>query len=181
MKKHLFQLSTLAGLISLVSCISDEENLDAIFERDKQTIRQFAENYDEEYIRREDFGETGIIVLFLEESVEGPSPSFETDTLYVDYIGSRLDGTVFDTSIDSVAQENNIHNPNRDYAPFRISPDVGVIQGWYAALSLMKEGDRVLALIPSAYAYGNQSPSPLIPPNTILKFEMDLVRVAKPN
>jgi FKBP-type peptidyl-prolyl cis-trans isomerase len=181
MKKHIWQLLTLIGLITLASCISDDENMDAIFERDKQSIREFVENYDEEYIRREDFGETGIVVLFLEESEEGPTPNFDSDTLYVDYIGSRLDGAVFDTSIDSVAQDNDIHNPNREYAPFRISPDVGVIQGWYAALSVMKEGDKVLAIIPSAYAYGNQSPSPLIPPNTILKFEMDLVKVAKPD
>ncbi|WP_114748035.1 FKBP-type peptidyl-prolyl cis-trans isomerase [Pleomorphovibrio marinus] len=182
MKKHVWQLFVLFGLVAaLASCISDDENVEANFERERQTIQEFVQSYDEEYIRRVDVGETGVVLLFLEESEEGLRPdNFNTDTLYVDYIGSLLDGTVFDTSIESVAEENDIHNPNREYGPFRVSPEQGVIQGWYAALSEMKEGDKVLAVIPSIYAYGNQSPSPLIPPNTILKFEMDLVRVAKP-
>ncbi len=182
MKKHIWQLLTLTGLLTLVSCISDDENLDAIFEKEKQTIQQFVQNYDVEYIRREDIGDTGVVVLFLEESEEGLTPNFDTDTLYVDYIGARLvDEMVFDTSIESVAQDNDIHNPNRDYAPFRLSPQDRVIDGWYLGLSEMKEGDRALVIIPSAFAYGNQSPSPLIPPNTILKFEMELVKVAKPD
>jgi FKBP-type peptidyl-prolyl cis-trans isomerase len=180
MKKHVWQLSALIGLVALSSCISDDENVEANFEREKQTIQEFIQNFDEEYIRRVDLGETGVVVLFLEESEEGESPDFNTDTLYVDYIGSLINGTVFDTSLESVAQDNDIHNPNRDYRPFRFTPTQQVIQGWYLALSEMKEGDRTLTLIPSVYAYGTQSPSPLIPANSILKFEIDLIRVAKP-
>jgi len=37
------------------------------------------------------------------------------DVIVVDYVWKLTDGTVFDTSVESVAQESWVYNPNRDY------------------------------------------------------------------
>jgi FKBP-type peptidyl-prolyl cis-trans isomerase FkpA len=50
-----------------------------------------------------------------------------------------------------------------------------VIRGWQEGIPLLRKGGKALLLIPSALAYGPNSPSPLIPPNAVLIFEVDLV------
>ena len=96
------------------------------------------------------------------------------DTLAVDYTGMLLDGTVFDTSIEQTARDNGLYSESRTYEPYKLVLGVsGVIQGWTAALSRMKEGEKATALIPSYYGYGSQGAGS-IPPNSVLVFELDL-------
>lgn len=98
----------------------------------------------------------------------------------VDYTGYLLDGTVFDTSVEQVARDNDMHNPSRDYAPFPIILGYSdVIGGWHIALSQMKEGEKATVLIPSIYGYGPGG-SRSIRPNTVLAFDLELVEVIKP-
>jgi FKBP-type peptidyl-prolyl cis-trans isomerase FklB len=85
-----------------------------------------------------------------------------------------LDNTVFDTSLEQVARDNNLFDESRNYEPFALVLGVsGVISGWEGALSRMKEGEKATALIPSIYGYGNQGQGP-IPANSVLVFELDL-------
>lgn len=156
------------------SCISEEENLDAIHSQDLQNIEDYIQSVDFEYMKKETIGETGIVLLFTEVVEEGELPQVR-DSLDVDYTGKYLDETVFDTSVEQVAIDNDMHNPSRTYEPFRVVLGVsGVISGWHGVLSQMKEGEKVTALIPSAYAYGTQGRDP-IPPNTVLVFDMEVV------
>jgi FKBP-type peptidyl-prolyl cis-trans isomerase FklB len=86
-----------------------------------------------------------------------------------------LDNTVFDTSLEQVAKDNNLFNENRNYEPFEVVLGVSnVISGWHGALSIMKEGEKATALIPSTYGYGNRAQGP-IPANSVLVFELDLI------
>lgn len=50
-----------------------------------------------------------------------------------------------------------------------------VIRGWQEGIPLLRKGGKALLLIPSALAYGPNSPSALIPPNAVLIFEVELV------
>ncbi|SHM37351.1 FKBP-type peptidyl-prolyl cis-trans isomerase FklB [Cyclobacterium lianum] len=176
MKTSAFAWGLLPGLILLASCISEEENMDVIFEQDLQKIEEYIQTVDTEYMRRETVGETGIVLLFTEEVEEGELAEVR-DTLAVDYTGKLLDGTVFDTSVEQVAQDNGLLNPNRNYEPYGVILGVSnVINGWHWSLSRMKEGEKAIALIPSAYAYGSQAQGP-IPANSVLVFELDLVEV----
>lgn len=162
------------GTIS--SCISDEENMDVVFEQDLQKIEEYIQTVETEYMRRETVGETGIVLLFTEE-VESEELPQVRDTLVVDYTGKLLDGTVFDTSVEQVAQDNGLFNPNRTYEPFEVVLGMSsVINGWHWSLSQMKEGEKAIALIPSSYAYGSQANGP-IPANSVLVFELDLLEV----
>ena len=86
-----------------------------------------------------------------------------TDTVKVHYHGTLIDGTVFDSSVQ---RGEAIEFPlNR------------VIAGWTEGLQLMPVGSKFIFYIPSELAYGEQSPSPLIKPNSTLIFEVELLDV----
>jgi FKBP-type peptidyl-prolyl cis-trans isomerase len=86
-----------------------------------------------------------------------------TDTVKVHYVGTLLDGTVFDSS---VARGQPISFPLNQ-----------VIPGWTEGLQLMKVGDKFKFVIPANLAYGANSPSPAIPPNSTLVFEVQLLGI----
>jgi peptidylprolyl isomerase len=86
-----------------------------------------------------------------------------TDTVKVHYHGTLLNGTVFDSSVE---RGQPISFPlNR------------VIKGWTEGLQLMKVGDKFKFEIPPDLAYGPNSPSPKIPPNSTLVFEVELLGI----
>lgn len=92
---------------------------------------------------------------------KGKSPS-ATDMVTVHYKGTLIDGTEFDSSYKRNAP-----------ATFPVN---GVIKGWTEALQLMKEGSKWQLFIPANLAYG-ESGRPSIPPNSVLIFEVELIKV----
>jgi FKBP-type peptidyl-prolyl cis-trans isomerase len=167
-----------ALIVSLGSCINDQENVQNIHDRDLKAIADFMRDNPLPTVRVDQDAETGIVIMWLEENPAGRSPDLG-DSLWANYTGKYLDGRVFDTSIDSVARAHGVHNPNRKYEPFGVRLGVtGLISGFNYGLYHMKEGDKTVVLIPSAYAYGRQG-SGSIPPNTPLRFDLDMVKVAE--
>ncbi len=79
------------------------------------------------------------------------------------YEGKLTDGTVFDSS---VARGSPIDLPVG-----------GVIPGWVEGLQLMHVGEKYKLYIPSELAYGEQSPSPAIPANSVLVFDLELIGI----
>jgi len=96
------------------------------------------------------------------KSAEGRQPT-ENDVVTVHYEGSLTDGTVFDSSI-------------KRGSPIDL-PVGGVIPGWVEGLQLMHVGEKYKLYIPSELAYGEQSPSPLIPANSVLVFDLELLDI----
>jgi len=96
------------------------------------------------------------------KSAEGPQPTAD-DIVTVHYEGTLTDGTVFDSSI-------------KRGTPIDL-PVGGVIPGWVEGLQLMHVGEKYKLYIPSDLAYGEQSPSPLIPANSVLVFELELLDI----
>lgn len=87
----------------------------------------------------------------------------------VNYLGRFLDDKRFDGNID----ENWVPVPGRSVLTFTLG--VGqVIRGWDEGIALLNTGSRGTIYIPSALAYGPGG-RPGIPPNAILKFEVELV------
>ena len=101
----------------------------------------------------------------INHQTKGKSPK-ATDTVTVEYEGRLIDGTVF----DSTAMHGN--KP----ATFPLN---GVIPGWTEGLQLMNEGSNFTFYIPADLAYGDQSPSPLIPANSTLIFDVKLIKVGE--
>jgi FKBP-type peptidyl-prolyl cis-trans isomerase len=84
------------------------------------------------------------------------------DKVQVLYKGTLLNGQVFDENL-------------KDGISFPVGLGQ-VIPGWDEMLQLMKEGDKVKAIIPWNLAYGPRGNGP-IPPFSTLVFEMELVKV----
>lgn len=95
------------------------------------------------------------------KSGKGKSPK-ATDTVSVDYTGTLLDGSEFDSSV-------------KRGEPITMRVDQ-FIPGWKQALPLMKVGDKWMLYVPSSLAYGQQG-NQVIPPNSLLQFELELLEV----
>lgn len=90
------------------------------------------------------------------------------DLASVEYEGRLTNGTVFDST------------QNNDGKAFEVPVVEGtVIPGWIEALQNMKEGGEYTVYIPAELAYGAQSPTPKIPANSVLVFDMKVTKVQK--
>ncbi|BAN46991.1 FKBP-type peptidyl-prolyl cis-trans isomerase [Metapseudomonas resinovorans] len=96
------------------------------------------------------------------KKAEGAQPK-ATDVVTVHYEGKLTDGTVFDSSVQRGS-------------PIDL-PVNGVIPGWVEGLQLMHVGEKIKLYIPSELAYGEQSPSPAIPANSVLVFDLELLGI----
>jgi len=109
----------------------------------------------------------------------GPMPEYN-DVVDVAYKGYLLDGRVFDTSYEDVAKENNVFSEGREYAPYPLQlRKGGAIDGWVEAIGYLPEGSEATLYIPSTLAYGPSSMGGLIGPNTVLAFDVEIVKVSK--
>lgn len=98
------------------------------------------------------------------EAGTGAKPA-KTDTVTVDYTGTLIDGTVFDST-------QKTGKP----ATFQLSQ---VIPGWIEALQLMPSGSTWEIYVPAAQAYGPRGVGGPIGPNETLIFKIHLISVKK--
>ena len=82
------------------------------------------------------------------------------DTVWVNYKGTLLDGTVFDENEDTQFIANR------------------VIRGWTEGLGLLGEGGKATLYIPSDLAYGERG-NQAIEPNSTLIFDVEVLKVGK--
>lgn len=106
--------------------------------------------------------ETGLRYIELEEGT-GPAPQ-PGDIVQVHYTGTLEDGTEFDSSRD------------RDPLSFPLGQG-NVIPGWDEGIGLMNVGGKARLIIPPQLAYGAQGAGDVIPPNSTLIFEVELVGI----
>ena len=82
------------------------------------------------------------------------------DNVSVDYTGHTQDGKVFDTSIENVAKQNNIYDPQRKYQPLNFTVGKGeIIKGFDNGVIGMKVGDSKTLTIPPELGYGPMDPT----------------------
>jgi FKBP-type peptidyl-prolyl cis-trans isomerase FkpA len=105
--------------------------------------------------------ESGLQYEILEEG-DGPKPSAD-DIVRVNYEGRLIDGTIFDSSYE------------RDESA-EFSLDM-VIDGWSEGLQLMSVGSKYRLIMPSKLAYGESGAGAVIPPYSLLIFEVELLDV----
>jgi peptidylprolyl isomerase len=97
--------------------------------------------------------------------VEGSGAAAEDGKkLTVHYTGTLQDGTKFDSTVDR--------------GPFSFVLGSGlVIAGWDQGIKGMKVGGKRKLIIPPHLAYGSRSVGGVIPPNSTLVFEIELLKV----
>lgn len=131
--------------------VSAEENL-------KQGQAFLAENKNKEGVITT---ESGLQYIVLKEG-DGPHPKI-TDRVKAHYRGTLIDGTEFDSSY-------------KRGKPYTFSVR-GVIKGWIEAVQIMKVGSKYKLFIPSDIAYGKKGGGPIIGPNCVLIFELELLGI----
>ncbi len=87
------------------------------------------------------------------------------DRVVVHYHTWLVDGTLVDSSIERMKPY--------DFA-FGVS---SVIKGWEEIIPLMNEGDKFKVVIPQELAYGDESPTSLIPPGSTLIYELKILDI----
>ena len=104
----------------------------------------------------------------IDETVGTGATAGAGDTVTVNYVGALTNGTIFDASA------------NHGDEGFTFTLGAGqVIQGWDQGIVGMKEGGKRQLIIPASLAYGNQAIGNVIPANSTLVFEVELVKVQK--
>lgn len=88
-----------------------------------------------------------------------------TDRVKVDYVGTLIDGTEFDSTVKR--GEPVVFGVNQ------------VIPGWREALQLMDVGAKYRLVIPSELGYGETGAPPYIEPNSVLVFDVELLAIEK--
>ncbi|KAF8236968.1 peptidyl-prolyl cis-trans isomerase [Tricholoma matsutake] len=87
------------------------------------------------------------------------------DTVEIHYVGRLLDGTLFDSSRDRKT-------------PFVTKIGVGkVIKGWDEGVPQLSLGQKAILTATPDYAYGSRGFPPVIPANSTLKFEVELLKI----
>lgn len=138
-----------------------QEKMDAENAKAAQAGKDFlAENTKKEGITTT---ESGLQYQILSKGDGKGAKPVAQDIVKVHYTGTLIDGTVFDSSVERGT-------------PLDI-PVGAVIPGWQEGLQLMQVGDKFKFFIPSDLAYGPQSPSPMIPANAVLVFEVELINI----
>ena len=94
----------------------------------------------------------------------GESPVTE-DVVSVHYRGTLIDGTVFDSTLESgEPAEIPLHS---------------VIPGWTEGLCMMREGGKAKLYIPPDLAYGSRGAGSAIGPNSVIIFEVELLAIVR--
>jgi FKBP-type peptidyl-prolyl cis-trans isomerase len=108
---------------------------------------------------------TGIRYIIEQEG--SGEPAKPGDKVSVLYTGKLLNGKIFDQNL-------NRQNP----LVFRVRRNF-VIEGWDQVLQLMRLGEKRLVIIPPDFAYGTRGQAPLIPPDSTLVFEIELIKIER--
>jgi len=96
----------------------------------------------------------------------------------VNYTGRLLDGTMFDSSVESDAIQGGLQQPGRTYEPLTyVVGQMRLIPGWEQGVEGQPEGSQLQLIIPSALGYGPRGAGQLIPPFSPLVFDIEIVSV----
>ena len=162
--KNVIKIAALPALFFVLlvntSCLTEEEKVERTLAIEMQELDEFleklmADGYD---IDTTDLG----VYYIVNEEGSGNYPQ-AGDTLSVEYIGAFTDGNVFDASAN--------YWPDAIWTLYYKKQSI--IPGFENALSIMKKGGEIDAIIPSTLGYGITG-SGVIPPYTTLIFNIKL-------
>ncbi|GAB4170679.1 MAG: peptidylprolyl isomerase [Calditrichia bacterium] len=147
-----------------------QESFDSLIAETKQKIQQAEENKMAETLKsiKEQWPDIekspqGIYYKVLRKG-RGAKPSVG-QTVVAHYTGKFLDGRVFDSSVSR-------------NQPFEFEVGKGkVIKGWDITLMDMKVGEKRLIVLPPEFGYGKRGAGGVIPPNSFLVFEIELLGI----
>ncbi|OBW91838.1 peptidylprolyl isomerase [Gallibacterium salpingitidis] len=127
---------------------------------------QKGKEYRDKYAKQDGVKKTESGILYrIEKEGDGVRPN-PADTVKVNYRGTLIDGTEFDSS----------YKRNQPIE-FQLNQ---LIPGWVEGISLIKKGGKIQLVLPPNLAYGDQQTGQ-IPPNSTLIFDIELLDVKSNN
>ena len=102
--------------------------------------------------------------------------------IFIHYAGFLENGTLFDSSIESVCKTFGTFDPNRaaqngyQPIPFQAGKKDGMIPGFIEGIEQLAFGDKAVIFIPSKLGYGEAGAGGVIPPNANIIFEIELLK-----
>lgn len=123
--------------------------------------------------------ESGLQYKFTHKQ-KGTTTTNDTD-VQINYAGYLADGSLFDSSYPDVNKAYGKYDEARmqgnGYAPFPFKKGQagGLIPGFLEAANMMSVGDKLIAFIPATLGYGAKGAGNVIPPNSDIIFEIEMV------
>ena len=105
----------------------------------------------------------------------------EKANVYIHYAGYLEDGTLFDSSYEDVVKAYGKFDDTRAKQggympfPFEYGKKDGLIPGFLEGVNVLSFGDKAVFFIPSALGYGERGAGNVIPPNSNIVFEVELL------
>lgn len=158
--------------IEIIAVGEDAKKFDAAkvfndYYKDKAKVlkksEKLAKKQLKQYKKKANTTESGLMYI-IEKPGTGPTAK-PGQTVSVHYTGYLLDGTKFDSSVDRGK-------------PISFKLGAGqVIPGWDEGIQLLNKGAKAKFIIPYNLAYGEAGHPPVIPPRSVLIFEVELVDI----
>lgn len=160
----------------------------------REELQQEQDNFREEMQQREKeeadllakyIAENNITVKPTEEGLyvivnkrgNGPKVAMGKE-VKMNYTGRLLDGTIFDSSIESDAKEGGVYESNRPYEPLSYKVgEMSLIQGWEKGVMGLPQGTQVTLIMPSSLGYGARGAGKTILPYSSLRFDIEILEV----
>ncbi|WGK93639.1 MULTISPECIES: peptidylprolyl isomerase [Flavobacterium] len=102
--------------------------------------------------------------------------------IFIHYAGFLENGTLFDSSIESICKTFGTFDSNRaaqngyQPIPFQAGKKDGMIPGFIEGIEQLSFGDKAVIFIPSKLGYGEAGAGGVIPPNANIIFEIELLK-----
>ena len=137
--------------------------VDSVEKREKEALKEARKRIEQEIENRYPNAEitgTGLRYIITKNGSGTESPKMG-HPVKVHYQGQLLNGKIFDSSL--VRKEPAVFNIGQ------------VIEGWNEALMTMKKGEKRTLIIPPELGYGEYGYPGVIPPNSYLIFDVELL------
>jgi len=168
--RYVTSLIILSGIIALMTqCNKKKDDPEELKAKERKLLDQYLADND---ITTEPTA-SGLYYIMLQEG-SGAQP-VDQDFVEVQYTGELIDGTVFSTTYDSVAKQENIYDKEIVYGPYRFQLGY-TLPGLNEGIALMHAGEKALFILPSDLALGENSIGVITSYSTLI-YNIDLVSV----
>jgi FKBP-type peptidyl-prolyl cis-trans isomerase len=105
----------------------------------------------------------------------------EGKDIYVHYAGYLEDGTLFDSSYEAINKmygkfdQNRANQNGYQPFPFKYGSKGGLIPGFLEGINNMNFNDKAIFFIPANLGYGEKGAGNVIPPNSNIIFEVEIL------
>lgn len=90
-----------------------------------------------------------------------------------------LDGEVIGSTKEEVAKEHGLYREGQTFENYVFRLEDSRVEGWTIGLQKFREGTVGTLLIPSRFAYGSRGAGGVIPPNSTLVYDIEVLELNK--